>query len=389
MLLDAVREFTAISRHVSVKGSDPHVKELMVTLRRGGFSSSEISELSGGKWSSTLVRQYTVGWGGVDEELDNQRKRLMRPLMELASSGRDISDVERVLSLERSVKAKGSSLEEVAELNSSLRNLDLVPGEIGDLIKLSREFLDKQLTPGSVKFWLSLDRELLEAGFNKTNRIQIRNACRKYVGITETLRGVNEFNSLTEIQRKHHLLIEEVERLNSLKEELDATINQNRDMIKAVNIATTLGFNPVSLTMISELSKTLGGPYEVAGAITKYSSVREIDEELKAKKAMLEKMNRETSDKSLFINAINNTLNESKKAYEKSSDVRQVVELLVNPRGIRMNRSELVRLLTRVLDNSIQKIEENPPTPLLTDPTWDIIYESLKSLAYRLHQFSE
>ena len=77
MLFDAVRRFVAISQQVGVKGSDPQVKELMVTLRRSGFSSSQISELSGGEWSSTLVRQYTMGWGGVDKELDNQRKSLM------------------------------------------------------------------------------------------------------------------------------------------------------------------------------------------------------------------------------------------------------------------------------------------------------------------------
>jgi hypothetical protein len=39
VLFDAVCRFVALSRHVSVKGSDPSVKELMAVLRRGGFSS--------------------------------------------------------------------------------------------------------------------------------------------------------------------------------------------------------------------------------------------------------------------------------------------------------------------------------------------------------------
>ena len=93
MLFDAVRRFVALSEQVGVKGSDPGVKGLMVTLRRSGFSSSQISELSGGKWSSTLVRQYTMGWGGVDENLDNQRKSFMTTLRELASSGVDFTDI--------------------------------------------------------------------------------------------------------------------------------------------------------------------------------------------------------------------------------------------------------------------------------------------------------
>jgi hypothetical protein len=107
VLFDAVRRFVALSGQVGVKGSDFEVKELMVFLRRSGFSSSQIKELSGGKWSDTLVRQYTTGWGEVDENLDKQRNGLMTTLRELASSGKDIKDVEHVLILDRSVRARG------------------------------------------------------------------------------------------------------------------------------------------------------------------------------------------------------------------------------------------------------------------------------------------
>ena len=65
MLYDTVSRFVEISRQIGVKGSEPYVRELMATLRRSGFSSAEISELSGDKWSSTLVRQYTIGWVGL------------------------------------------------------------------------------------------------------------------------------------------------------------------------------------------------------------------------------------------------------------------------------------------------------------------------------------
>jgi hypothetical protein len=150
VLFDAVRRFVALSEQVGVKGSDPMVKELMVTHRESGLSSSQISKLSGGKWSDTLVRQYTIGWIGVDEILDIQRKSLMTTLRELASSGKDIRDVEHTLDLDRSVRAKGSSLEEVAELNSNLRNLDLRSGEIERLVASSRELSEQHLTPSMV-----------------------------------------------------------------------------------------------------------------------------------------------------------------------------------------------------------------------------------------------
>jgi hypothetical protein len=149
-------------------------------------------------------------------------------------------------------------------------------------------------------------------------------------------------------------------------------------MINATNLATIQGFDAVSLTMVSTLAETLGGPYKVAEAIQKYSSLSEIDEELEAKKVELENVNRQISDKTMHTNALNYTLNEVKDTYEKSSDVRMVVELLVNPRGMRMTKSEVVRLLTLVLYSSIQRIEENPEVIPLPNPVWDIIYEGIK-----------
>ncbi|UCD44344.1 MAG: hypothetical protein JSV27_09465 [Candidatus Bathyarchaeota archaeon] len=396
MLFDAVRRFVALSEQVGVKGSDPVVKEFMVTLRRSGFSSSQISELSGGKWSSTLVRQYTKGWGGVDENLDNQRKSLMTTLNELASSGKDITDIENVLIIDKSVRARGSSLEELAELVSNLRNLDLQRGEIGKLVTSSRELTEQHLTPSMVQVWITLDQELAEAGFNKKARMLMSKVCEKYDGVVETLKAVNEFHDLDEIRRKCWRLEEEVNRFNSeveslssIKEELDTVISQNRDMINAVNTARFQGFNFVNLSMISALGKALGGPYKVVEAIQKYSSIREIDEELEAKKVELEEVKKETSDKTLNINALNYTLEEAKEAYKKSNNVRQVVELLDNPRGIKMDKSEVVRLLTMVLYSSIQRIEENPEILPMPNPAWDAIYESMKALADRLRSFNE
>jgi hypothetical protein len=68
--------------------------------------------------------------------------------------------------------------------------------------------------------------------------------------------------------------------------------------------------------------------------------------------------------------------------------VRLVVELLVNPRETMMDHLDLVRLLGKVLDCSIQRIEEIPKILTILDPNWEVTYEDLKSLAVKLHSFS-
>jgi DNA repair exonuclease SbcCD ATPase subunit len=224
----------------------------------------------------------------------------------------------------------------------------------------------------------------------------MRELCKKYGGVVETLKAVNEFNDLDEIRRERRRfeaevkrLRSEVERLRGVKEELHTEISQRRAMINAANTALIAGFNTASLSMISALAKNLGGPYKVADAIQKYSSLREMDEELEAKKAELENVKKETSDKTQFLNALNYTLNEVTEEYDRNSDVRMVVELLVNPRGIKMDRPAVVSILTRVLDSGARRIEEIPEILSMPSPAWHATYESVKALADRLRSLSE
>jgi chromosome segregation ATPase len=124
--------------------------------------------------------------------------------------------------------------------------------------------------------------------------------------------------------------------------------------------------------MISVLAKDLGGPYKVASAIQKYNSIEKMDEELEAKKAELENLVKETSEKASFLNTLNYTLSEAKDSYEQSRDVRLVVELL-----------------RRVLNSSLQRIDENPEFLSMHNPAWDVVYESIKALVDSLRPFVE
>jgi hypothetical protein len=391
MVFDVIREFVALSEQVGVKGSDHRIRELMTTLRRSGFSSPQISELSGGKWSGTLVRQYTRGWGGGDGSLSLQRESLVASLRKLVSSGRGVEDIDAVLRLDASVRAKGSSPEEVAELNSNLGKLDLQRGEIGKLVTLSRDLVEEELNPGMVRAWMALDQELIEDGFNKTNRIRIRDMCNNHGGVYGTLELLNEYNNLGVVlqERTFHetevkQLKSEADRLRDDKKRLDAEISQSREMINATNAAALAGFYPLILNMISVLAKDLGGPLKVVTAIQKYPSLKEMDEELEALKAELEKVIKEIANKSVYLAALNYSLNEAERAYEENRDVRRVVELLVNPRGIKTDRSDVVRLIKRVLESGAQRIEESPTIPLQPSSAWDAAYENIKALALKL-----
>ena len=133
-LLDVVWEFVVLSG-MSVWGGDiPRARELMVELKGMGFSSGEISGLSGGRWSGTVVRQYWGSSGVVDV---SEKSRVMGALRGLAASRCTVEDVERFRDVNDSIRRKESTPEEVAELNANMDKLSLKPGEVGEMLELS------------------------------------------------------------------------------------------------------------------------------------------------------------------------------------------------------------------------------------------------------------
>jgi len=389
MLVNNVHRFVALSKQVGIKGSDPKIKELMNTFRKSGFSSSQISELSGGRWSSTLVRQYTKNWKRVDIELDTQRKILITTLRELVSSNNDIKDVEKYLRLEKTVNAKGSNLQELAELNSILGDFELHPREIGKLVELSRVLLEQGLNPNTLQYWIRLDQELVEDGFNKQVRMKLYELCRENGGIWKVINAVCQIIDLNNIQSLSMRLGREVEQLNIRKEQLENEIYNNQEIFNAAMNAILAGFDTASLIMISVLSKKLGGPYKVADAIQEYQSVNDVKEDLNAKRIMLKEMEREIQGKSGLLSALTYTLRETENVFERNINVQQVVKLLVDPRGLKMYRSEIVEILTLVLDSSLYKIDESIKYLEPPDPIWNDTVSSIKTLAARLHQIKK
>ena len=387
MLLNTIKRFVALSKQIGLKGSDPQIKELMTTLRRSGFSSSQISELSGWRWSSTLVRQYTKKWKGVDIELDSQRNNIITSIRELASSNKDIDDVEKFLVLEKTVKAKGLNLDEVAELNAVLKDLDLRPNEMAKIVNLSRILVERNINPNTLQHWISLDQELVEMGFNKEARLYLSMLCEKNGGVLEVLRAVRQYINLDSVRTHRMSLDDEVKILAARKNQLEMDIRSQEKMFKATIDAYYLGFDFHSLSMISVLATDLGGPYQVVEAIRKYRSMLEIDKDIEDHQKTLNRIKREINDKGALVSALNFTLKETEAVYEGNSTVRMVVRLLVDPRGLKMDRCEVAGLLLYVLDSSLERIDESIELLKIPDPMWNDIIESIKSLADRLHQF--
>jgi hypothetical protein len=177
-LLDLVSEFVALSGESEWGGDSlPKVKELMVELRRRGFTSLEVSELSGGRWADSVVRGYTRGWGGVVDV--SEKMRIMSALRRLVSSNYTIESVEWFTKVNESIGLKQSTLEEVAELNKNMGDLGLVPGEVGEMLAVSRSVREEPGGVKGVRDRVALDKELRDKGVTHEVMLSLKEKCER------------------------------------------------------------------------------------------------------------------------------------------------------------------------------------------------------------------
>ena len=246
-LLDVVREFVAISGGSRWGGdSIPRARELMVELRRRGFSSVEISELSRLRWSSSVVRTYTREWdlGVVDV---SEKSVLISVLRELAHSKYSIGDVDNFNKAVKSMGLKGSTFEEVAELNDNMGSIGLKPGEVGEMLAVSREISGEPGGVRGVRERIALDKKLRDRGITQEVQLDLQEKCKRYGGLGGVLKGLEGYMKLEDLRRE----TEETRMLLSDKkgelEDVEEKYNKSREANEALAQIYTLDWTPTSL----------------------------------------------------------------------------------------------------------------------------------------------
>ncbi|MCX6641963.1 MAG: hypothetical protein NTV15_01050 [Candidatus Bathyarchaeota archaeon] len=245
-LLDLVREFVALSDESEWGGDSlPKVKELMMELRRRDFSSFEVSELSGDRWSSSIIRVYTKGWGVVTDL--SEKKRLFSDLRKLASSRHSLEDVEWFNRVDGSITRMGSTPEAVAELNTEMEKLGLAPGEAGEMLTVSRQLRDEPGGIVGVKDRIALDKELRDQGITHNVMLSLQKKCIEYGRLSHVLDGMDLYIDVQDINTEYHRL-DKICKDNETKNlELEDSIRQSQQVIDALNEVYHFGWTPITL----------------------------------------------------------------------------------------------------------------------------------------------
>jgi hypothetical protein len=193
-LLDLVREFVAISGESTWGGESlPRAKELMLVLRKHGFTSVEIAELSDWRWADSVVRGYTSDWGGVSDLIE--KKRVISELRKLVSSERKLGDVETFIHVDRLLKARGSSFEKVVD--ESVKAMERGDSFEG-LSKLNEELDSNKTTVLLLLHHIDVEKKFESIGFLPIYREAVLDAIEKHGGYKKLLRWM-ELNRSSEV----------------------------------------------------------------------------------------------------------------------------------------------------------------------------------------------
>jgi hypothetical protein len=385
MLLGVVKEYVGYSMQYPCRGRAlQRVKELLVILRRAGFSTIFLSKLSGGRWNDGNIRTYTRGWGGEDAALSAERFELVDSLLEFARSELTVDDVKVVLRLDAAVKARRSTLPDVAELCVSLGKLGFSPGMVEVLLKLSNDLLtlNPSLTIDEVRWWIERDRELSKLGVDRLARLDLKTSFEKFGGLAGVLEAVNAYRDVTALRAEKEQLGVAVadakasyENWNNgtnafviLQQTLRIEIENNSKLVAELKALKELGYTIETLRWVAETTKRFGGlktTFETMGRWSPQLDYNAMNIELSSKRAEIEKetqkleeekasLEKQLLEKKLYLAAIKNELSSAEIAYIEKANVRKVVHLLENPRDIEMPPSDLFNLLTDVMRAALE-----------------------------------
>lgn len=341
---------------------------LMGLLRDCGFSSFGVSVLVGERWGDSAVRRFGKGSGVVDV---SGRDELLDMVGGFARGGGNLGEIEEYRKAKAELGAVGLDFPGSARLAQNLVKCRSGVAEIDDL---SSKLAAGGRFVGEVVERIEVDKDLV--GLGLTREIQLRmlgaaKACGSPEELLEAVRVAGGLHSLRREEAELNELIDGMmERVKALSDErnrLGSEVQRRRGMIDAADAALIAGFDVMSLLFVSVEARELGSTSEVINGIRKYTTIAKangvLGKELEERRGELARIDRELTEKGIQLVGIKVTLDEAKGVYDVNSDVRAVVDLFGNPRGIKMDEVELASLVARVLEEGVKRVNETTVMP--------------------------
>jgi hypothetical protein len=188
------------------------------------------------------------------------KERLMLSLRKLASSPYDIEDLDWMHDLDNSVKAKGSSLEEVAELDADLGKIGLNRGEVGKLVELERRLEYAHTTPAAVMAQMDLDEKLSAEGYTEPIRRRLLETSRDIGGVGKVLEALDNYAKIVNFSQMETYAENRAAEASARADQQKQIADKYDAQVQSINQCILFGWSLSGLLFAPEIVKRADTP---------------------------------------------------------------------------------------------------------------------------------
>jgi hypothetical protein len=361
-MLNAVREFVELTKGPRPRGVElVHVKQIMVELRKLGFSSGEISDLSGGMYDGVTVRDYTGGWDGVTDQME--KYNAMKTLRGLFASGRTLTDVDDFVAIDSALRGRHSSFQKVAEesLKAMARGDDFE-----NLSKLNAELDQSRITVSVLRKQVELDKKYKDMGFPDYYQEEVLKGIKKYGGFEKLLIWMELNREVEALERLKSSLIE-IARAQALKTGEAVQVSQIVNaQITSLTMLAAAGWDLDALIFAPDVLKKVASMSELKDGLKEFKYLKEIRSELNIKEEglrgaseSLSSVNKQLEVASQELEKVNiefttrkRILDDLQKIYTQSDELYSLCSFILAPVGqIQLKGNKAIFALHVLLTN--------------------------------------
>jgi hypothetical protein len=235
-------------------------KELMITLRKKGYTNNDISRLSGEAWSENTVKLYTRGTDIVDS---TSKDETIKIISEMVKMGLTLNEVSKAVSSKDYLNRENVSLEDIVSLLQDLKNSSGL--SLKDIIQLHKSIKVEGLSLKQLKELFVYKPDLEKAGFTVETLKHIRQASSTFGDANLVIKAINDYGNLVALEN-------EINHASAKKEQIQLDIEQSQASLRDIQEKTAkqqelfkeykelkeLGFDEISFKQIKQISINYG-----------------------------------------------------------------------------------------------------------------------------------
>jgi phenylpyruvate tautomerase PptA (4-oxalocrotonate tautomerase family) len=253
--------------------------ELLRYFRRNGYTSAEISKLTGGNLKEDTIKRIIKG---VQIDDDSLKKRVAELIGDVVRADLGLDDVRTSVSIKNALPEDIGVGDVSSFLADAQQSLDVIGGVKG-VLSMYREMKQLQLSFAQVKELLEYKGEIERAGVKVQHLQKISEVAKKYKkgDVSQLMDALSSFDSLESINEKvkkeKESLDEAIRKRGTAEKDAKIAIAEYAHLREAITICKEMiikyGFTTASFNDMYELAKKCGSPTEVMNVLAQYGDL--------------------------------------------------------------------------------------------------------------------